>query len=72
MFMTTYAFLIAENRVSTDKFFVQSDLDNFFFNWDSLHARLKSHYKAWNYQEKKHKKHIRNLLRKNLKLKGIC
>ena len=20
----------------------------FFFNWDSLHARLDSHYKAWN------------------------
>ena len=26
-----------------------------FFNWDSLHARLNSHYKAWNYK-KKHKK----------------
>ena len=27
-----------------------------FFNWDSLHARLNSHYKAWNYKKKKHKK----------------
>ena len=26
------------------------------FNWDSLHARLKSHYEAWNYKKKKHKK----------------
>ena len=23
---------------------------------DSLHARLNSHYKAWNYKKKKHKK----------------
>ena len=28
----------------------------FFFNWDSLYARLNSHYKAWTYKEKKHKK----------------
>ena len=27
-----------------------------FLNWDSLHARLKSHYKAWNYKKKKYKK----------------
>ena len=24
--------------------------------WDSLHARLNSHYKAWSYKKKKHKK----------------
>ena len=23
-----------------------------FFYWDSLHARLKSHYEAWNYKKK--------------------
>ena len=28
----------------------------FFKNWDSLHARLNSHYKAWSYKKKKHKK----------------
>ena len=28
----------------------------FFINWDSLHARLNSHYKAWSYKKKKHKK----------------
>ena len=28
----------------------------FFFNWDSLHARLNSHYKAWSYKKKKYKK----------------
>ena len=27
-----------------------------FFNWDSLHARLNSHYEAWSYKKKKHKK----------------
>ena len=26
-----------------------------FFNWDSLHARLNSHYKTWSYKKKKHK-----------------
>ena len=25
-------------------------------NWDSFHARLNSHYKAWSYRKKKHKK----------------
>ena len=28
----------------------------FFIYWDSLHARLNSHYKAWSYKKKKHKK----------------
>ena len=28
----------------------------FFFNSDSLHARLNSHYEAWSYKKKKHKK----------------
>ena len=28
----------------------------FFFNWDSLHARLDSHYEAWSCKKKKHKK----------------
>ena len=27
-----------------------------FFDWDSLHARLNSHYKAWSHKKKKHKK----------------
>ena len=27
-----------------------------FFYWDSLHARLDSHYKAWSYKKKKYKK----------------
>ena len=28
----------------------------YFFNWDSLHARLNSHYKAWGNKKKKYKK----------------
>ena len=28
----------------------------FFFNSYSLHARLNSHYKAWSYKKRKHKK----------------
>ena len=28
---------------------------NFFLNWDSLQARLNSHYKAWSYKKKKQK-----------------
>ena len=29
---------------------------DFFFNWDSLHARQNSRYEAWNYKKKKCKK----------------
>ena len=39
-----------------------------FFNWDSLHARLNSHYEVWSCT----KKHTGNLLRKNLQLKDVC
>ena len=41
-----------------------------FFNWDSFHARLNSHYKAWSYKKKKHKKlkQTENLFGKNLKM----
>ena len=28
----------------------------FFYNCDSLHARLNGHYEAWSYKKKKHKK----------------
>ena len=29
---------------------------SFFFNWDSPHASLNSHYEAWSYKKKKTKK----------------
>ena len=31
-------------------------LPEFFFNWDSLHTRLNSHFEAWSCKKKKHKK----------------
>ena len=33
-----------------------NNINTSFFNWDSLHTRLNSHYKAWSYKKKKHKK----------------
>ena len=45
-----------------------------FFNCDSLHVRLNSHYEAWSYKEKKNKKlkHTGNLFRKGIQLKDVC
>ena len=45
-----------------------------FLNWDSLHPRLNSHYKAWSYKKKgtKRLKYTGNLFRKNLQLIGVC
>ena len=42
--------------------------------WDSLLARLKSHYKAWGYKRNKLKRlqHTGNLFRKNLQLEDGC
>ena len=41
------------------------------FNWDSLHARLNSYYKAWSYNKRKHKKikAYRKSVQKELKVK---
>ena len=47
----------------------------FFFNWDSRHARLNSHYEAWSYNKKKAQKRLpdtENLFAKNLQLKDVC
>ena len=48
--------------------------NHFLFNWDSLHARLSSHYEAWIYKKRKQKRlqHTGNLFRKNLQLKDVC
>ena len=43
----------------------------FFFNWDSPHARLNSHYEEWSYK-KKSPLNTENLFRKNLQLKDVC
>ena len=42
-------------------------MGDFFFNWDSSHARLNSHYEAWIYKKSTKKK----LFRKNLQLKDV-
>ena len=47
----------------------------FFFNCDSLHARLNSHSKAWSYKKGSTKKRLQdteNLFKKNLQLKDVC
>ena len=47
----------------------------YIFNWDSLHARLNSHYEAWSYKKKKAQKRLQateNLFKKNLQLKDVC
>ena len=38
------------------KFFSPEVALYIFFNWHSLHAGLDSHYKAWEYKKKNHKK----------------
>ena len=49
-------------------------LVSLFFNWNSLHARPNSHFKAWSYTNKsiKRLKHTGKLCRKNLQLIGVC
>ena len=41
-----------------DSFLINEFLFFFFFNWDSLYARLNSHYEAWSYKKKKSTKKI--------------
>ena len=36
--------------------FQETKIKTFFFNWDSLHARMNSDYKGWSYKKKEHKK----------------
>ena len=58
---------------STITIFSISKFDcKYFFNWDFLHARLKSHYKPWIYKKRKYKKikAYRKSVLKNLHMKG--
>ena len=45
-----------------------------FFNWDSLNARLTTTTRLGVTRKRNTKrlKHIQNLLRKNVQLKGVC
>ena len=47
-----YFFALVEFNLTKIVAFVLKT-DFFFFNWDSLHARLNSHYEAWSYKKKK-------------------
>ena len=42
-------------KIKPNKMFPNSNFF-FFFNWDSLHARLNSHFKAWRYKKGSTKK----------------
>ena len=45
----------------------------FLFNWDSLHARLNSHYEAWSTRKEAQRlQDTENLFRRNLQLKDFC
>ena len=57
---------------SLSVFLANTEKPDFFFNWDSLHARLNSHYETWSYKKGSTKKIIENLFRKNLQLKDVC
>ena len=62
MNMKLIIFLKSEEKTHLKKDTEMCDnLKNFvivyiFFNWYSLHARLSSHYEAWSYKKRKHKK----------------
>ena len=50
-----YFFALVEFNLTKIVAFVLKTDFFFFFNWDSLHARLNSHYEAWSYKKKKKK-----------------
>ena len=55
----SYVLLIHDNLVIVAKTASQHKDILFFIiniNWYSLHARLNSHYEAWSYRKRKHKK----------------
>ena len=54
MLSKTFSNVIGKNL--DQKHISRASLLIFFFNYDSLHARLNSHYNAWSYKKKKHKK----------------
>ena len=68
-FLTKYSFHLPETGNSTEL-----NIFFFFFNWDSLHARLNSHDEAWSYKKRSTKRITdkENLFRKNLELKDVC
>ena len=45
-----------KSATSVMSYFLWGAVWYILFNWDSLHAKLDSHYKAWSYKKKKCKK----------------
>ena len=64
-----YISLISSKNLTWFDFFIILFFPS--FNWDPLHARLNSKYKAWSYRKicTKRLKHTGNLFRKNLQFK---
>ena len=54
------AVIVAEGLIEVKDAIIETlkteNLKPFLKNWNSLHARLNSHYKVWSYKKKKHKK----------------
>ena len=45
---------VKNSLLDLEKDFIElKDFFFFFFNWDSIHARLNSHYEVWSYKKKK-------------------
>ena len=40
-----------KKRYEKDTWAISESTEFFFFNWDSPHARLNSHYEAWSYKK---------------------
>ena len=62
-YSTIKPFFVNESGIKVNK-----EVFSLFFNWDSIHARLNSHYEAWSYKKKAQKRlqDTENLFRKNL------
>ena len=45
-----------EHGEPTNIYIINISFFFFFLNWDSLHARLNSHYQAWSYKKRSTKK----------------
>ena len=60
---TIKLFFVNESGIKVNK-----EIFFLFFNWDSIDARLNSHYEAWSYKKKAQKRlqDTENIYRKNL------
>ena len=47
--------ILAQKNQTFHRYFLRIFFKDLFFNSNSLHARLNTHYKAWSYKKKKQK-----------------